>query len=180
MRTLVAVLAVAFSGATLPAISSQLPTTMPMEFEFQYQVGPHDGNTVLVAPEHHDAFDSERKERVLDTAGGPVRYTAGLRDDERAKIYSAIVQNQLFFHMKTDFTSLGRTPRIPRGLVGRLRIVIDGSVRQFYFDEEFGALVPGDQEWWRLQSVLHVIDGILMDKDSQQTPPARSLYPPFL
>jgi hypothetical protein len=71
MRTLVAVLAVAFSGATLPAISSQLPTTMPMEFEFQYQVGPHDGNTVLVAPEHHDAFDSERKERVLDTAGGP-------------------------------------------------------------------------------------------------------------
>jgi hypothetical protein len=141
-------------------------------------VGPHDGNTVLVAPEHHDAFDSERNERVLDTAGGPVRYTAGLRDDERAKIYRAIAQNDLFHHMRSDFTNL-RTPRIPRGLVGRLRIVIDGSVRQIYFDAEYGAVVPGDQEWWRLQNVLDVIDGVLKDKDSQQSPPVRSLYHPF-
>jgi hypothetical protein len=71
MRTLIALVAVALSGAMLRAGSSQLPATMPAEFEFQYQVGPHGGNTVLVAPEHHDSFDSEQKERVLDTAGGP-------------------------------------------------------------------------------------------------------------
>jgi hypothetical protein len=115
---------------------------------------------------------------VLDTAGGPLQYTSGLRDDERAKIYSAIVQNSLFFHMKSDFTNL-RTPRIPSGVVGRLRIVIDGSVRQIYFDAEYGAIVPGDPEWWRLQNVLDVIDGILKDKDGQQTPPVRSMYRPF-
>ena len=101
---------------------------------------------------------------------------AELSDNERATIYNAIVQTDLFT-VKSDFTHLtGNPPRTT--LIGSLRIVIDGNVRHIYFDEDWGRLVPGDREWWRLQYVLDMIETILKDKDGQQThPDAASIGP---
>ena len=161
------------SDRGLPAQDAQAPTPLPNRFEIYYEQGW--GGPVAssnsVETEEYDAFDSAKKVRRYDAQGGQVQYQAELSNSERKAIYDAIRQNDLLA-VKNEFTVLGVHPNI----VGRLRIEIDGDIKEIRFKSAYGRVVTGDTEWTRLRKVLDVIENILKAKDQQQTLPRHKAY----
>ena len=161
---------------------------LPKTFEFFYETGPG-------FPGKNDTFDSEKNIRVVAAANGMVTYTASLTDAERMQIYEAIVKYDIPA-VKSDFTRLGSI-RIDPETVGRLRLDIDGQVKDIPFTMNYciaeakpnsasevtadtptddllvflkrlGASCAPDPEWTRFKNFLSVVDTILKAKDDKQ------------
>jgi hypothetical protein len=160
-------------------------TSTPKRFEIYYETGPGDPLTNKPIPGQYDAFDSEKKERGFDAAGGQIRYRAELSAGEAGAIYDAILKNDILKGRK-DFTPLGdhRRSELDRlevlqarpYFVGMLRVEIDGQSTEIRFSEAYGAAHSDDGEWTRFRNVIDVVESILREKDRKEALPPHKAY----
>jgi hypothetical protein len=149
------------------------PIQMPQQFELYLEEGRGDPATNAVESGRYDAYDSAKKQRLYDANGGQVRYQAELTDSERKMVYEAVLQNNLLA-LRNDFTLVNS--RVSPNMIGRLRLNIDGIIKEIKYSPYYHLENPNDSGWIRLRNVLDVIEGILKTKDAKQNLPRHNGY----
>jgi len=155
----------------LRAQNPGIPIPMPKQFEFSLEEGLGDFATKTVIPGRHDAFDSAQKTRVFDARGGPITYKVEFTEIEMKRVYEAVLENNLVT-LSGDFSTIRTMPFI----VGRLRLNVEGNIKEILYSPHYKLEHPNDSGWTRLKMVLDLIEEILKTKDASHNMPRHSSY----